>query len=69
MGHAEHMLKYCNIGSEVEITSCSRDKGKNVFQMECFYDRLHFNPQITNVFMGLDLEADMPRMNPELGDG
>ena len=37
-----------NIGSEVEVTSCSKDKGKNVLHMECFYDRLHVSLQITN---------------------
>ena len=42
-----------NIGSEVEITSCSKDKEKNVFFMECFYDRLHLSIQITNDFCGI----------------
>ena len=39
-----------NIGSEVEVNSCSKDKGKNVFFMECFYDKLHLSLQITNGF-------------------
>ena len=34
--------------------------------MECFYDRLHLSLQTTNGFVGLDFEADKPRMNVEL---
>ena len=52
-----------NMGSEVKVTSCSKDKG---FMIECFYDRLHFNLQIINGFTGLDFEADNPKMNAEL---
>ena len=60
--HAENKM-----GSEVEVTSCSNDKGgKNMFQMECFYDRLHFNLQITNGFYGIRFETDKPRMDAEL---
>ena len=53
------------MGSGVEVTSCSKDKReKNEFYMECFYDRLHLNFQITKMaFMGLHFEADKPRMN------
>ena len=57
-----------NMGSEVEATSCSKDKGKNVFQNECFYDRLHLSLKNINVFYGItiDLETDKPKMNAEL---
>ena len=37
-----------------------------MFQMECFYDRLHFNLQITNGFYGIRFETDKPRMDAEL---
>ena len=53
-----------NMGLEVEATSYSKDKGeKNVFQMESFYDRLHLSLQSQMAFIGLDFEADEPRMN------
>ena len=42
------------MGSGVEVTSCSKDKTeKNEFYMECFYDKLHLNLQITNGFYGI----------------
>ena len=37
-------------GPQVKIALCIKDKGKNVFQMERFYD----------------FEVDQPRMNHEL---
>ena len=56
-----------NMVSEVEVTSCSKDKGgKNVFQTGCFYDSLHLRLQITNDFYGIDFESDKPRVNAEL---
>ena len=54
-----------NICSELEVTFCSKWK-KKVFYLDCFYDRLHFNLQITSGYYGLDLEADQPRMNVEV---
>ena len=33
-----------NMGSEMELTSCSKDNGrKNVFYVECSYDKLHLS--------------------------
>ena len=33
--------------------SAAKIKGKNVFQMECFYDKLHLSIQITNDLYGI----------------
>ena len=53
--------------SKVEVASCSKDKGK-----KCILDRSAFmidqisahKPQLA--FMGLDFEANKPRMKAEL---
>ena len=42
------------MGSEVEVISCDEDNGeKNVFRMDCFYERLHFSLLVTNGFYGI----------------
>ena len=54
--------------SEVEVFSCSKDKGgKRVLDgvFLCFYDYISaYKSQMA--FMGLDFEDDKPRMNAEL---
>ena len=55
------------MGLEVEVTSFSKNKGeKNVFRVERFYNRLHLSLRITNGFIGLDFEANNPRIKAEL---
>ena len=39
--------------SEVEVTSCSKDKGKKRVLDGALYDRLHLILQITNNFYGI----------------
>ena len=56
------MLGENNMGSEVEVTSCSKDKGRKIFQMERFNER--YKSQMA--FMRLNFEADNPRMKDEL---
>ena len=41
------------MGSEVEVTFYRKEKEKKVFQMECFYDKLHLSLQITNDLHGI----------------
>ena len=56
-----------NMGSKVEVTSSSKDKEKKTC-FRCISIMIDYTPadksQMT--FMGLDIEADKPRMNVEL---
>ena len=55
------------MGSEVKVTSCSKDKGgKACFRLSAFMiDYIAaYKSQMT--FMGLDFEADKPRIKTEL---
>ena len=53
------------MGSEVEVSSCSKDKGKKRV-LDYFYYRSHLSLQSQIAFMGSDFAADNPRMNVKL---
>ena len=55
------------MGSEVEVTSCSKDKGKKTcFIWSAFMINYISAYKSQMAFMELDFEADKPRMKAEL---
>ena len=55
-----------NMGSEVELFFCSKDKQKTCFRWSAFMIDYISAYKSQMAFMGLDYEADKPIMNAEL---
>ena len=54
------------MGPEVEVTSCSNEKGNTCFRKSAFMIDYISAYKSQVVFMGLDFEADKSRMKGEL---